>query len=256
MKPKIQPDLTKKIYNPATKRYVNIDGVIGRRLVLEAAAAAAAPTAQSPAARPHMFKKFPLGDENRFTLITFQDHFRPIKVDGVKVIFADLDHTLITPKGKYVFPMLCRPMAWAMRFRRFSFLTDSAEALKLITAGKNMAFKVPWCRRGLTPPRLWLSECTQPKPFWNAMAPCMLALIMFQRASRSAPLAVARAICAQPRARPSRPMPSAGGLMAGAIKVSMQCAIASMPVAAVNWAGRPRVSSGSQIAALGTKYPL
>ena len=112
MKPKIQPDLTKKIYNPATKRYVNIDGVIGRRLVLEAAAAAAAPTAQSPAARPHMFKKFPLGDENRFTLITFQDHFRPIKVDGVKVIFADLDHTLITPKGKYVFPKTIDDWKW------------------------------------------------------------------------------------------------------------------------------------------------
>ena len=109
MKPKIQPDLTKKIYNPATKRYVNIDGVIGRRLVL---AAAAAPTAQSPAARPHIFKKLPLGDENRFTLITFQDHFRPIKVDGVKVIFADLDHTLITPKGKYVFPKTIDDWKW------------------------------------------------------------------------------------------------------------------------------------------------
>ena len=108
MKPKIQPDLTKKIYNPATKRYVNIDGVIGRRLVL----AAAAPTAQSPAARPHIFKKLPLGDENRFTLITFQDHFRPIKVDGVKVIFADLDHTLITPKGKYVFPKTIDDWKW------------------------------------------------------------------------------------------------------------------------------------------------
>ena len=112
MKPKIQPDLTKKIYNPATKRYVNIDGVIGRRLVLEAAAAAAAPTAQSPAARPHIFKKLPSGDENRFTLITFQDHFRPIKVDGVKVIFADLDHTLITPKGKYVFPKTIDDWKW------------------------------------------------------------------------------------------------------------------------------------------------
>ena len=99
MKPKIQPDLTKKIYNPATKRYVNIDGVIGRRLVLAAA-------------KPHIFKKLPLGDENRFTLITFQDHFRPIKVDGVKVIFADLDHTLITPKGKYVFPKTIDDWKW------------------------------------------------------------------------------------------------------------------------------------------------
>lgn len=104
MKPKIQPDLTKKIYNPATKRYVNIDGVIGRRLVLAAAAA--------QVARPHIFKKLPLGDENRFTLITFQDHFRPIKVGGVKVIFADLDHTLITPKGKYVFPKTIDDWKW------------------------------------------------------------------------------------------------------------------------------------------------
>jgi hypothetical protein len=31
------------------------------------------------------------------------------------------------------------------------------------------------------------------------MAPCMLALIMFRRASRSEPLRVARSICAQPR---------------------------------------------------------
>lgn len=110
MKPKIQPDLTKKIYNPATKRYVNIDGVIGRRLVLEAAAAAAVPMTQ--VARPHIFKKLPLGDENRFTLITFQDHFRPIKAGGVKVIFADLDHTLITPKGKYVFPKTIDDWKW------------------------------------------------------------------------------------------------------------------------------------------------
>jgi bifunctional polynucleotide phosphatase/kinase len=54
----------------------------------------------------------PSGDENRFTLITFQDHFRPIKVGGVKVIFADLDHTLITPKGKYVFPKTIDDWKW------------------------------------------------------------------------------------------------------------------------------------------------
>ena len=46
-------------------------------------------------------------------------------------------------------------------------------------------------------------------------------------------------------------MPSAGGLNAGDMKVSMQCAIASMPVAAVSAGGRPSVSSGSQIATLG-----
>ena len=48
-------------------------------------------------------------------------------------------------------------------------------------------------------------------------------------------------------------MPSAGGLKAGAMKVSMQWAMASMPVAAVSCGGRPRVSSGSQMAALGTR---
>ncbi len=51
-------------------------------------------------------------------------------------------------------------------------------------------------------------------------------------------------------------MPSAGGLTAGAMKVSRQCAIASMPVAAVKSGGRPSVSSGSQMAALGTRCQL
>ena len=48
-------------------------------------------------------------------------------------------------------------------------------------------------------------------------------------------------------------MPSAGGLKAAAMKVSMQCAIASMPVAAVRPGGRPSVSSGSQIAERGSR---
>ena len=103
MKLKKTPDLTKKIYNPATKRYVNIDGVIGRRLVLAAAAAQA---------KPHLFKDLPDGDEKRFTIITFQNQFRPIKNGGIKVIFADLDHTLITPKGKYVFPKTIDDWKW------------------------------------------------------------------------------------------------------------------------------------------------
>ena len=60
-------------------------------------------------------------------------------------------------------------------------------------------------------------------------------------------------MCVQPRASPSSAMPSAGGLNAGAMKVSMQCAIASMPVAAVRSGGRPSVSSGSQIASFGTR---
>ena len=84
----------------------------------------------------------------------------------------------------------------------------------------------------------------------------MLALIMWKRASRSLPSRVARSMWAQARSRPSRAMPSAGGLTAGAMNVSMQCAIASMPVAAVRNGGRPSVSSGSQMAALGTRCQL
>jgi bifunctional polynucleotide phosphatase/kinase len=114
MKLKKTPDLTKKIYNPATKRYVNIDGVIGRRLVLAAAAKAAQPAkaAQAAQPKPHLFKDLPDGDEKRFTIITFQNQFRPIKKGGIKVIFADLDHTLITPKGKYVFPKTIDDWKW------------------------------------------------------------------------------------------------------------------------------------------------
>jgi hypothetical protein len=111
----------------------------------------------------------------------------------------------------------------------------------------HIAFSVPWCNRGFTPPRLWLSECTQPRPFWKAIAPCIEALSICQRASRLAPSRVARSMWAQPRCKPSRAMPSAGGLTAGAMKVSMQCAIASMPVAAVKPGGRPTVSSGSSL---------
>lgn len=53
----------------------------------------------------------------------------------------------------------------AYRGERFVMLNASACALKRMTAGKNMALSVPWCRRGFTPPRLWLSECTAPRPF-------------------------------------------------------------------------------------------
>src|SRR5450830_1493060 len=104
------------------------------------------------------------------------------------------------------------------------------------------------------PPSEWLRLCTQPRPFWNAIAPCIDALIMFRRASRSCGSLVARSICAQARHKPSSAIPSAGGLKDGAMKVSRQCAIASMPVAAVIIAGRFRVSSGSQIAKRGTAY--
>ena len=84
----------------------------------------------------------------------------------------------------------------------------------------------------------------------------MLALIMLKRASRSLPSRVARSMLDQARSRPSRAMPSAGGLTAGAMNVSMQWAIASIPVAAVSSGGRPSVSSGSHSAPLGTRCQL
>jgi bifunctional polynucleotide phosphatase/kinase len=87
-----------KIYNPATKRYVKIDGVVGKRLLQRE--------------KNHLFNDIPGGEESRFTLITFQNYFRPIKDTGVKVIFADLDHTLITPKGKHVFPKTIDDWKW------------------------------------------------------------------------------------------------------------------------------------------------
>ena len=87
-----------KIYNPLTKRYVKIDGVVGKRLLQQQ--------------KNHLFNPIPGSEENRFTLITFQNHFRPIKGDGIKVIFADLDHTLITPKGKHVFPKTIDDWKW------------------------------------------------------------------------------------------------------------------------------------------------
>ena len=59
---------------------------------------------------------------------------------------------------------------------------------------------------------------------------------------------------AHARSRPSSAMPSAGGLKAGARNVSMQCATASIPVAAVMSLGNVKVNSGSQIASLGTRY--
>ena len=87
-----------KIYNPLTKRYVKIDGVVGKRLLQQQ--------------KVHLFNAIPGAEENRFTLITFQNHFRPTKGTGIKVIFADLDHTLITPKGKHVFPKTIDDWKW------------------------------------------------------------------------------------------------------------------------------------------------
>ena len=91
-----------KIYNPLTKRYVKIDGVVGKRLLQQ----------QMQQQKVHLFNAIPGAEENRFTLITFQNHFRPTKGVGIKVIFADLDHTLITPKGKHVFPKTIDDWKW------------------------------------------------------------------------------------------------------------------------------------------------
>ena len=60
---------------------------------------------------PSIFKDMPSG-EDRFTLITFQNQFRPTKGKGVKVLFADLDHTLITPNGNHVFPKALNDWKW------------------------------------------------------------------------------------------------------------------------------------------------
>jgi DNA 3'-phosphatase len=76
--------------------------------------ALAAPAAASPlSSHSHIFKEMPSGAEDRFTLITYENHFRPTKNnEAVKVIFADLDHTLITPKGKHVFPKSLDDWKW------------------------------------------------------------------------------------------------------------------------------------------------
>jgi DNA 3'-phosphatase len=60
----------------------------------------------------HRFKENIPIDQDKFTLITFQNQFRPTLGNGVKVIFADLDHTLITPKGKHVFPKSIDDWKW------------------------------------------------------------------------------------------------------------------------------------------------
>ena len=70
------------------------------------------PSLPSQHANLHIFKEMPSSKEDRYTLITFQNHFRPTIGQGVKVIFADLDHTLITPKGKYVFPKSIDDWKW------------------------------------------------------------------------------------------------------------------------------------------------
>jgi DNA 3'-phosphatase len=72
----------------------------------------AKPEAKKEGAISHMFKKNIPEGEDRFTLITFENQFRPTVGEGIKVIFADLDHTLITPKGKHVFPKTLDDWKW------------------------------------------------------------------------------------------------------------------------------------------------
>ena len=88
------------------------------------------------------------------------------------------------------------------------------------------------------------------------MAPSIAAIIISQRAVRSPPSRKARSIWPAQRTRPSCAIASAGGLTAGARNVSMQWAMASMPVPAVRAGGRPRVSSGSHRAHLGIRCGL
>ena len=57
----------------------------------------------------------------------------------------------------------------------------------------------------------------------------------------------------QPLSSPSKAIPSAGGLKAEDMKVSMQWAMASIPVAAVKTGGMLKVNSGSMRANLGIK---
>ena len=55
---------------------------------------------------------------------------------------------------------------------------------------------------------------------------------------------------------PSIPTASAGGSLIGDKIASIQCVRASIPAPAVRTGGKPKVSSGSQIAAFGIKYGL
>ena len=148
-----------------------------------------------------------------------------------------------------------RPIACAMRCRRRSWTTRRT---RVEAAPPPAGTSRSACRGAASGRRrrgCGYSPWTQPRPFWNAIAPCMHALIMCS-APRGRCRRGSRARCAPRRARrPSRAMPSAGGFTAGAMKVSMQCAIASMPVAAVRSGGRPSVSSGSQIGGLGHQVP-
>ena len=89
-------------------------------------------------------------------------------------------------------PALPRPMACAMRSRRFSFCTDSAPALKRTTAGRNMALSVPWCRRGFTAAQAVAQRMHGAQPFWKAMAPCHAGAHHVQ--ARLAVAAVARGL--------------------------------------------------------------
>ena len=110
-----------KIRNPITKRCINIPKE-PKQPKQPTQDVVQIPQIPSPIQSPipsassketsHVFKEMPSADEDRFTLITFEKQFRPTKSKAVKVLFADLDHTLITPKGKHVFPKTLDDWKW------------------------------------------------------------------------------------------------------------------------------------------------
>ena len=105
-----------------------------------------------------------------------------------------------------------RPMTRA----RWAYLSPTLAALNRSTAGSSTAFSVPWWSlRSCNAPSGCDSACTAPRPFWNAIAPSIAAIIMFQRASRSVPVCVARSMLAHARVRPSSAIASAGGFTSG-----------------------------------------
>ena len=109
--------------------------------------------------------------------------------------------------------------------------------------------------------RLYLKADEVNRPEFEALGLAPFTYAMKGKAVALSYWAAPDAVCDAPEeavhwAKPSSEIPSAGGLKGAAMKVSMQCATASMPVAAVSMGGRPKVSSGSQMAALGTMNQL
>ena len=90
----------------------------------------------------------------------------------------------------------------------------------------------------------------------KAMPAIMLPTNMAERASRSAPLVVARGRLAKISFNASRQSPSDGELEVVGEKDSMQCVSASKPVAAVRRGGSEMVKSGSRMATSGNRNRL